>query len=46
MAAIARQKGNAYYYATTYNWPAEASEFLKSIPHEAGRGSTIGPMLA
>jgi signal transduction histidine kinase/signal transduction protein with GAF and PtsI domain len=46
MAAIARRgKGNAYYYATTYNWPAEASEFLKSVPHEPGRGSTIGRCL-
>jgi signal transduction histidine kinase len=45
MAAIARQKGNAYHYATTYNWPAEASEFLKSVPHEPGRGSTIGRCL-
>jgi GAF domain-containing protein len=46
MAAIARRgNGNAYYYATTYNWPAEASEFLKSVPHEPGRDSTIGRCL-
>src|SRR5262249_54882828 len=42
MAAIARQRGSAYYYATTYNWPSEVTEFLKSIPHEPGRGSVIG----
>src|SRR4029078_9066474 len=46
MAAIARRgNGNAYYYATTYNWPAEASEFLKSVPHEPGRDSTLGRCL-
>jgi GAF domain-containing protein len=30
MATIARQQGDAYYYATTYGFPKETSEFLKS----------------
>src|SRR5262249_18636993 len=45
MAAIARQKGDAYYYATAYNWPPELHDFLKSVPHERGRRSVIGRTL-
>jgi signal transduction histidine kinase len=45
MAAIARQKGDAYYYATAYHWPPELHDFLKSVPHERGRGSVIGRTL-
>src|SRR5262249_11413862 len=44
-AAIARQKGDAYYYATAYHWPPELHDFLKSVPHERGRGSVIGRTL-
>ena len=42
MATITRQEGSAYYYATTYGFPKEISEYLKSVPHEPGRGSIIG----
>ena len=42
MAAITRQKGTAYYYATTYGFPPELNDYLKSVPHEPGRGSVIG----
>ena len=42
MATIARQQGDAYYYATTYGFPKETSEFLKSVPMARGRGSAIG----
>ena len=42
MATIARQQGDAYYYATTYGFPKETSEFLKSVPMAQGRGSAIG----
>ena len=42
MATIARQQGDAYYYATTYGFPKETSEFLKSVPMAQGRGSVIG----
>ena len=42
MATIARQQGDAYYYATTYGFPKEAKEYLKSVPLAPGRGSAIG----
>jgi signal transduction histidine kinase len=42
MAAIARQQSDAYYYATTYGFPKETSEFLRSVPMAQGRGSAIG----
>jgi GAF domain-containing protein len=45
LAAIARQKGDAYYYTTAYHWPPELRDFLKSIPHPRGRGSVIGRTL-
>ena len=46
MATIARQKGTAYYYATTYNFPPGLEDYLRTIPHEPGRGSVIGRTLA
>ena len=42
MAAITRQKGSAYYYATTYGYPSELDDYLMSVRHEPGRGSVIG----
>ena len=42
MAAITRQKGTAYYYATTYGYPSELDDYLMSVRHEPGRGSVIG----
>jgi signal transduction histidine kinase len=45
MAAITRQKGDTYYYATAYGFPAALDEYLKSIPHSPGRGSVIGRTL-
>ena len=42
MAAITRQKGAAYFYATTHGFPPELNDYLKSVPHEPGRGSVIG----
>jgi signal transduction histidine kinase/CheY-like chemotaxis protein/putative methionine-R-sulfoxide reductase with GAF domain len=45
MATIARQRGSAYHYATVYNFPPGLEEYLKSIPHEPGRGSVIGRTL-
>jgi GAF domain len=42
MAAITRQKGNKHYWATSYGFPLELSEYLKSIPLEPGRGSIVG----
>jgi GAF domain-containing protein len=45
MASIIRQKGAAYYWATTYGFPPEHREYLKSIPLEPGRGSVVGRIL-
>jgi signal transduction histidine kinase len=45
MAAIVRQKGVAHYWATSYGFPPELSEYLKSIPIEPGRGSVVGRVL-
>jgi signal transduction histidine kinase len=42
MASITRQEGDAFYYATTYGWPPDVVDFLKSTPHRPGRGSVIG----
>ena len=45
MAAIIRQKGAANYWATSYGFPPGLSEYLKSIPIEAGRGAVVGQVL-
>jgi two-component system NtrC family sensor kinase len=45
MAAITRQKGNKHYWATSYGFSLELSEYLKSIPLEPGRGSIVGRCL-
>jgi GAF domain-containing protein len=45
MATIARQEGDAYYYATTYGFPNEVGDFLKSVPYAPGRGNAIGRCL-
>ena len=45
MASIIRQKGAAYHWATTYGFPPELREYLKSIPLEPGRGTVVGRIL-
>ena len=46
MAAITRQKGDAYYYVTSYGFPAALLEqYLKNVPHPPGRGSVVGRTL-
>jgi GAF domain-containing protein len=45
MAAITRQKGTAHYWTTSYGFPSETSEYLKSIPLMPGRGSVVGRTL-
>jgi len=45
MGTIARQRGDAYYYATTYGFPPELEHFLKSVPHPPSRKSIIGRTL-
>src|SRR5207244_3930980 len=42
MAALTRQKGDAYYYATVHGFPSEVEDYLKSVPHPPGRGSVVG----
>src|SRR5262249_25142081 len=42
MAAIARQKGDAYYLVSVYGYPPDVIEYVKTIPHERGRESAIG----
>src|SRR5262249_32430366 len=45
MAAIARQKGAAYYYATNYGFPSHYAEYAKTFPLEPGRGTVVGRAL-
>jgi two-component system, NtrC family, sensor kinase len=42
MGAIARQKGDAYYLVSVYGYPPDVIEYVKTIPHERGRGSAVG----
>ena len=42
MAAIARQKGDAHYLVSVYGYPVNVIEYVKTIPHERGRGSIVG----
>jgi two-component system, NtrC family, sensor kinase len=42
MAAIAREKAAAFFYATSYGFPADYLEFVKNIAHPVDRRSTIG----
>ncbi len=46
MATIARQEGDTYYWATTYGFSPDLTEFLKSVPHTPSRGSVIGRTVA
>ena len=41
MAAIARQKGDAYYLVSVYGYPPDIIQHVKTIPHERGRGSVV-----
>jgi GAF domain-containing protein len=45
MAAIIRQKGTANYWATSYGFPPEHGERLKSLAIQPGRGSIAGRVL-
>ena len=45
MAAIIRQKVTAHYWATSYGFSPELSEYLTSIPLEPGRGSVVARVL-
>src|SRR5215471_14627662 len=45
MAAIARERDDAFYYDTVYNFPAGFDDFFKGVPHERTRSSVIGRAL-
>ena len=45
MGAIAQQRGEAFHYASIFNFPAGTYEFLKNTPHSRDRGSVIGRVL-
>jgi GAF domain-containing protein len=45
MAAIAREKDSAFYYATSYGFPADYLKFISGVPHPVNRGSVIGRTL-
>ncbi len=45
MAAVAREKDAAFYYVTSYGFPADYLEFIKGIPHPVNRKSVIGRVL-
>jgi GAF domain-containing protein len=45
MAAIIRQKGDAYYWAATYGLTPEISDQLKTVRLARERGSTVGRVL-
>jgi GAF domain-containing protein len=45
MGSIIRQKGTAYYWATSYGFPPELNEYLKSVPVGPERGSVAGRVL-
>ena len=46
IAAIIRQKGDAYYWATSYGLPADTSEYIKSnLAIEPGRATIAGRVL-
>jgi GAF domain-containing protein len=45
MAAIARKRGDAFYYDTVYNFPSRFEEFFKGVPHEPTRATVIGRTL-
>ena len=45
MAAVTREKDAAFYYVTSYGFPADFLEFIKSIPHPVDRKSVIGRAL-
>jgi GAF domain-containing protein len=45
MAAIARPKGAAYYWATSYGFPPEYTKYVMSYPISPGRDTAVGRVL-
>jgi GAF domain-containing protein len=46
MAAIVRERGVAHYWATSYGFTPELSDYVKTIPIEPGPGSVVGRILS
>jgi signal transduction histidine kinase len=45
MAAIVRPKDNAYYWATSYGFPREYTEYVMNYPISPGRQTVVGRVL-
>ena len=45
MAALTRQKGGLYYYATNYRCPPDFIDYHMRVPHEPGPGTAVGRAL-
>ena len=45
MAAIIRQRDDGYYWATSYGYTPELSDYLKTVRLERDRGSAVGRVL-
>jgi len=45
MAGIIRQRGATHHWATSYGFPPELDDYMKSVPLEPGRGSVVGRIL-
>src|SRR4029450_11541126 len=45
VSAITRPKGSTFYYTTSYGFPADYLEFVRTVPLNAGRGSVMGRTL-
>ena len=46
MAAIVRERGAAHYWATSYGFTPELSNYVKTVPIEPGPGSVVGRILS
>ena len=45
MAAITREREAAFHYVTSYGFPGDYLEYIRSVPHPVDRGSAIGRTL-
>jgi signal transduction histidine kinase len=45
MAGIVRPRGGAYYWATSYRFPPEYTEYIMHYPLRAGRDTLVGRVL-
>jgi two-component system, NtrC family, sensor kinase len=45
MAAITRPRGESFYHVASHGFPAGFNDYMRTIPHEAGRGTLVGRTL-